>query len=853
MSRRRKRWLWMSLGLLLVVCAAFIYAQHRWQQLARAQGIETLHWQGLALARDGLSLQRLSYAQQTSGGGRLALHAEGVSLRLAGLLRGLPPQALEVAQLELDWQAPASPPPATANTAPSAAQLRRWAAWLPHTLTIHDLQLRLPCASGTCQEQARLRLQRTGAELLPLSGELTLSRGDHRATLLIEAMAEGVAIRAQARLLLDDQPRLSLDSQATRDDTQQHWRGTLALSGLPEAPWVLEWLGTWLEYDPAAFGELPSDMRLGVGWALARPASAALDDWRQLSGELQLSTDLPLFWPLLDLGELRGRLDLGARASAGLWLPTSLTADLQMRPGARLLQTLPETLRPDLLRLAITPAGNAQPGAPLTLQLRLEGEGASPATLQAQLQVETGVAEPGIVVENARLQLRSPHLAQAALDLRNLQADLRLHGRIAAAHSELSLAANSRLRIERLAAGTLLAHQLDAELAGLQLQLGATADTIPQLRLYGPASLRLARLQQPQLVAQGWQWNGRLDLDANRLRASGALGNAAGLALDIELEQAWNGALQIDGKLPEVFLRAGNPLAGTLADWPTLLQLDSGRLQADGRLTVPAGNAPLAASLALRGNGLAGIYDRTELSGLDLQLTLSLAREQLRLELPELRLQRANPGFDFGPLRLHGDYQANLAQPAQGRLSWQTAETRLFDGRLWLQPGSLDLAGQPQPLQARLEGLQLPTLLAAYPTEGLSGSGILDGSLQLRYLPAGLVIDDGQLAARAPGGVLRFRSPKIDALAQANPAMKIVADALHDFHYDLLASDVRYDANGKLNLGLRLHGRNPGLEGGRPINFSINLEEDIPALLTSLQLSDRVSETIQRRVRERLQ
>ncbi|EIK52097.1 hypothetical protein YO5_10195 [Stutzerimonas stutzeri TS44] len=851
MSTRHKRWLWLSLGLLLV-CAAVIYAQHRWQQLARAQGIETLQWQGLALARGGLSLQHLSYAQQTSGGGRLALRAEGVSLHVSGLLRGRPPQALEIARLELDWQAPAATP-ATPGTAPSAAQLRRWAAWLPRTLTINDLQLRLPCASGTCQEQARLRLQHAGAELLPLNGELTLARGDHRATLLIEATAESAALRAQGRLLLDDQPRLSLDSQATRDDTQQHWRGTLALSGLPEAPWVLEWLGSWLEYDPAALGELPSDMRLAAGWALSRPATAAFDDWRQLSGELRLSTDLPLFWPLLDLGELRGRLDLGARATAGTWLPTSLSADLQLRPGARLLQTLPETLQPDLLRLTITPAGNAPPGAPLTLQLRLEGEGASPATLQAQLQVETGAAEPGIVVEDARLQLRSPRLAQAALELRNLQADLRLHGRIAAAHSELSLAANSRLGIERLSSGTLQAQRLDAELNGLQLQLGATADATQQLRLYGPARLRLARLQQPQLVAQKWQWNGRLDLDASRLHASGALGNAAGLALDIELEQAWNGALQIDAKLPEVFLRAGNPLAGTLTDWPALLQLDSGRLQADGHLSVPAGNAPLAASLALRSNGLAGIYDRTELSGLDLQLALSLARQQLRLELPELRLQRANPGIEFGPLRLRGDYQADLTQPAQGRLSWQLAETRLFDGRLWLQPGNLDLAGQPQPLQARLEGLQLPALLAAYPTEGLSGSGILDGSLQLRFLPTGLVIDDGQLAARAPGGVLRFRSPKIDAIGQANPAMKIVADALHDFHYDLLASDVRYDASGKLDLALRLHGRNPGLEGGRPINFSINLEEDIPALLTSLQLSDRVSETIQRRVRERLQ
>ncbi|MBG7461965.1 hypothetical protein I5H11_16760 [Pseudomonas aeruginosa] len=34
---------------------------------------------------------------------------------------------------------------------------------------------------------------------------------------------------------------------------------------------------------------------------------------------------------------------------------------------------------------------------------------------------------------------------------------------------------------------------------------------------------------------------------------------------------------------------------------------------------------------------------------------------------------------------------------------------------------------------------------------------------------------------------------------------------------------------------------------------SLNLEEDIPALLTSLQLSDRVSETIRQRVQERMQ
>ncbi|WP_256431543.1 intermembrane phospholipid transport protein YdbH family protein [Stutzerimonas balearica] len=101
--------------------------------------------------------------------------------------------------------------------------------------------------------------------------------------------------------------------------------------------------------------------------------------------------------------------------------------------------------------------------------------------------------------------------------------------------------------------------------------------------------------------------------------------------------------------------------------------------------------------------------------------------------------------------------------------------------------------------------------------------------------------------------MLRFRSARLEALAAANPAMKLVTEALHDFHYSLLTSDVRYDETGKLQLGLRIEGRNPALEGGRPINFTISLEEDIPALLTSLQLSDRVSETIHRRVQQRLQ
>jgi hypothetical protein len=219
--------------------------------------------------------------------------------------------------------------------------------------------------------------------------------------------------------------------------------------------------------------------------------------------------------------------------------------------------------------------------------------------------------------------------------------------------------------------------------------------------------------------------------------------------------------------------------------------------------------------------------------------------------MPELSLQQANPGLPVGPLIFQGRYVASLAQPLAGKLSWQRIRAGLFAGEAWLAPGQLDLGRLPQRLALLLEGLQLEALLRAYPAEGLAGRGTLDGELPLLIDGGGVRVEQGAVAARAPG-VLQFRSEKIRSLGRSNPGMKLVADALDDFHYELLDSAVSYDRAGKLTLGLRLRGRNPDVEKGRPINLNVNLEEDLPALLTSLQLTDKVSETIRQRVQERL-
>jgi hypothetical protein len=853
MTKPSRILLWLLLGLLVLALLTGGLAWHQWNTFKREQGIDRLDWQGLRVSARDLSIGQLNFVQKTDDGLDIVIQADNVTLEITSLLRPLPARSLHIDRVQLGLL---SLPDAhdDGSSAPDLGQYEQWAAWLPQRLTIADLQLDLPCAKGRCDERGALQLQHSGELLLPLDARLDLRRNERQLSLTISAQrSDELHSLIEAKLLIDEQPRLETRNQLSRANELLLWNGTLSMGSLPEAPWLLDWLAEWTNYEPTTLPEMPTDIRLGAGWALALPqAPAAGSEWGNATGDLRLSAHLPAFWPVIGLGELQGDIDLAANGKAGLWLPTELKANLKLRPEPALLADLPENLRPTVLNVTIAPFHTEEAQGRLPLQLRLEAQGSSPATLQARLQLAT-TPPYALDIEQADLQLRSSKVQLDALSLQGLEAALSFSGRADLERIALQLDKASRLTLARLSSGELAAGQLRAELPrslSLQMERNETEPTAWHIR--GPVELRVSTLEHPQLLSQGWRWSSQLDADATRLNATGPLSNDSGLALATSLNKAWNGPLQVSGKLQEVFLRAGNPLARSFTAWPAALELSSGRLLGDGTLSLPTGSGAPSASVALQARGLAGIYDRTEISGLDVRLAGRLQRNHLQMDITELRVAQLNPGFTFGPLLLRGAYSASVDQPGKGRLSWQTAETQILGGRFWLTPATLDLAAPKQQLNAQLQGVQLGEVLAAYPTEGLSGSGLIDGSFEIHRSATGLSVDQGQLAARAPGGVLRFRSPKIEALGQANPAMRIVTEALHDFHYDLLSSDVRYDESGKLNLGLRLNGRNPALEGGRPINFAINLEEDIPALLTSLQLSDRVSETIQRRVQERL-
>lgn len=857
MTRRQTILLGVLGAALLLLLASAGYGFHRWQLFKQQQHIVALDIEGLRLSWSGLYMKRIALARRTAQGEQLDIELHATQLDLDAWWRPLPLASLEMERLDLSWH-PA--PDATelytddrSNKLPTRDELQRWASWLPRHGRVATFNLTLPCLRGRCDQPGELQWQHPGDPAEPIQLSLHLLRDDHRLTLDAVARHDHAESLLDLQLLLDNQLRLEARQRFEPVEDSTLWEGSLALGELPEAPWLLAWLSDWLVVQTPAPDELPQQMRLGASWSVHLITDQLLSNWQAQRGELRVSADLPGPWPILGLGELQGRLDLSAKGDNRRWAPTDVAADLHLLPAPALVDELPAALRPAALHLLVKPGSASELTNQLPLRLQLTAEGPSAAMLDAQLSVDT-TAPYTLHLAEARARLSSPSLQLAELRLQGLEADLRFHGEAGAQTAQLRLDDGSRVVLNSLAASdNFSADQLQLNLAGLSLEADITDSAMQRLHASGPAALTIRQLKQPTLRSLGWHWRGQLVSDLRQLVLQGPLTNDAELALDLQLTHDWvESNTHLSARLPEIFLRAGNPLASTLTDWPPLLELNTGRLQAQAELALPA-NGALAAEATLDARGLGGIYDRTELSGLDASLALTLQGERLQLRIPELTLSQANPGFSFGPISLRGDYLGDLQQIAQGRLNWQTAEARLLGGRLWLDPGSADLASAEQSLNAHLRGLQLPLLLEAYPTEGLSGTGVIDGELQLQRSEQGLSVENGTLQAREPGGVLRFRSAKMQALGQSNPAMRLVVEALDDFHYDRLSSDVHYATDGKLDLGLKLNGRNPALEGGRPINLTVNLQEDIPALLTSLQLSDRVSETIRRRVQERLE
>ncbi|MDF2180980.1 YdbH domain-containing protein [Neptuniibacter sp. CAU 1671] len=275
--------------------------------------------------------------------------------------------------------------------------------------------------------------------------------------------------------------------------------------------------------------------------------------------------------------------------------------------------------------------------------------------------------------------------------------------------------------------------------------------------------------------------------------------------------------------------------------WPKSLVLKQGTLQHQGSANIR--NSALRATFSNRISDAEIEWQQNQLSGLNWTSTTHLNPDNRWHDTGEVKLARFKKGVELNNLDLAYRYEGGRNQDS---LRVEKAAADFLAGHLSLQPFTTRLQAPDFETQLRVNNISLEQLLALEQQRGLSGNGVLNGTVPLTFSEGALTIAGGKLVSEAPGGTLRFQPDQnVLAYAAANKGLSMALELLQNFHYQQLSVDLSYAADGNALLKTRLQGFNPDWSNGQPIDFNINIEENILQLIRALQLAEQLTEQIE--------
>ena len=197
-----------------------------------------------------------------------------------------------------------------------------------------------------------------------------------------------------------------------------------------------------------------------------------------------------------------------------------------------------------------------------------------------------------------------------------------------------------------------------------------------------------------------------------------------------------------------------------------------------------------------------------------------------------------DPGVAMENVRL--EYALDTEAP---RLALRNAELELLGGQLQLD--SFEYRGDAESNQGTLElhaiDLEQVLALGAYPA--VNASGRISGNIPFQLSNRTVTVSDGRLSAGPEGGHIRYQGTA--GQGGRNGQLDLVYDALSEYRYSMLEADVAYAEDGELDLAVRLEGISPNVNQGQRINLNLNINDNIPALLESLQATRSIMDRIE--------
>jgi hypothetical protein len=183
------------------------------------------------------------------------------------------------------------------------------------------------------------------------------------------------------------------------------------------------------------------------------------------------------------------------------------------------------------------------------------------------------------------------------------------------------------------------------------------------------------------------------------------------------------------------------------------------------------------------------------------------------------------------------------------RLNVQDIEASLFGGRIHSTGLAYDWSAARNSVTIDVERIDISRLLTLADYDSVRATGFVSGTIPITLEGTKPSVGAGRLRVEAPGGAIHY-SPA-GGINSGNASLDLVNQALSNYQYSLMETEVEYLPSGDLALGVKLQGRNPDLNNGQRINLNLNISDNIPTLLRSLQSGRSIAEAVERQLQAR--
>lgn len=280
---------------------------------------------------------------------------------------------------------------------------------------------------------------------------------------------------------------------------------------------------------------------------------------------------------------------------------------------------------------------------------------------------------------------------------------------------------------------------------------------------------------------------------------------------------------------------------------PAELTLKSGRLLHNGEAKIR--NAKMHVNYWNAINQADLTWNKTELDNVVWRSSGRYNEKGWLNDRGTLQIARIFSGVEVSSLQT--EYRFTRQPSSEGKIKMAPVTASLLGGDIQINEFETALAPLSVMTSVKLQQLDMAEILKLEQQEGLSGEGRLNGQFPIVFDSDGLRISDGRLIAEAPGGAIRFQPDgSVAAYAAANQGLAMALGALENFQYDTLEIKLNYAPDGTALLNTRLKGHNPDWNKGHPVDFTINVEENIPDLIRTLQFADELTEKLEKRYRD---